>query len=33
MNHKLEMQVVPGDYVQAGVVISNSEVGLGAVSV
>ena len=33
VNHKLEMQVVPGDYVQAGVVISNSEVGLGAVSV
>lgn len=33
VNHKLEMEVVPGDYVQAGVVISNSEVGLGAVSV
>ena len=33
VNHKLEMTVVPGDYVQAGVVISNSEVGLGAVSV
>ena len=33
VNRKLEMQVVPGDYVQAGVVISNSEVGLGAVSV
>ncbi len=33
VNHKLEMAVVPGDYVQAGVVISNSEVGLGAVSV
>lgn len=33
VNHKLEMSVVPGDYVQAGVVISNSEVGLGAVSV
>lgn len=33
VNHKLEMAVVPGDYVQAGVVISNSEVGLGAVCV
>ena len=33
VNHKLEMAVVPGDYVQAGVAISNSEVGLGAVSV
>ena len=33
VNHKLEMEVVAGDYVQAGVVISNSEVGLGAVSV
>ena len=33
VNHKLEMAVVPGDLVQAGVVISNSEVGLGAVSV
>ena len=33
VNHKLEMAIVPGDYVQAGVVISNSEVGLGAVSV
>ena len=33
VNHKLEMEVVPGDYVQAGVVISNSEVGLGAVSI
>ena len=33
VNHKMEMEVVPGDYVQAGVVISNSEVGLGAVSV
>ena len=33
VNHRLEMAVVPGDYVQAGVVISNSEVGLGAVSV
>ena len=33
VNHRLEMAVVPGDFVQAGVVISNSEVGLGAVSV
>lgn len=33
VNHRLEMVVVPGDYVQAGVVISNSEVGLGSVSV
>lgn len=33
VNHRLEMAVVPGDIVQAGVVISNSEVGLGAVSV
>ncbi|MBQ8962659.1 MAG: DUF932 domain-containing protein [Clostridia bacterium] len=33
VNHKLEAEVIPGDLVQAGVVISNSEVGLGAVSV
>lgn len=33
VNHRLEVAVVPGDYVQAGVVISNSEVGLGAVSI
>lgn len=33
LNKRLEMEVVPGDIVQAGVVISNSEVGLGAVSV
>ena len=33
LNKRLEMEVVPGDLVQAGVVISNSEVGLGAVSV
>lgn len=33
VNHKLEAEVVPSDLVQAGVVISNSEVGLGAVSV
>ena len=33
LNKRIEAEVVPGDYVQAGVVISNSEVGLGAVSV
>ena len=33
LNRRLEMEVVPGDIVQAGVMISNSEVGLGAVSV
>ena len=33
VNHRLETDVVPGDTVQAGVVISNSEVGLGSVSV
>ena len=33
LNRRLEQEVVPGDIVQAGVVISNSEVGLGAVSV
>lgn len=33
VNRRLEMAVVPGDIVQAGVVISNSEVGLGSVSV
>lgn len=33
LNRRLETEVVPGDVVQAGVVISNSEVGLGAVSV
>lgn len=33
VNHRLETEVVPGDIVQAGVVISNSEVGLGSVSV
>ena len=33
VNHRLEQEVKPGDVVQAGVVISNSEVGLGAVSV
>ena len=33
VNHRLEAEVKKGDIVQAGVVISNSEVGLGAVSV
>ena len=33
VSKKLEMEVRKGDIVQAGVVISNSEVGLGAVSV
>jgi hypothetical protein len=33
VNPRLEAEVFPGDNVQAGIVISNSEVGLGAVSV
>ena len=33
VNHRLEMEVRNGDIVQAGVMISNSEVGLGAVSI
>lgn len=33
LNKRLEMEVRKGDIVQAGVMISNSEVGLGAVSV
>ena len=33
LSRRLEMEVVPGDYVQAGVVISNSKVGLGSVNV
>jgi hypothetical protein len=33
INARMEMEVVPGDIVQAGIVISNSEVGLGSVSV
>lgn len=33
VNHRLEMEVGKGDIVQAGVMISNSEVGLGAVSI
>lgn len=32
VNHRLETEVRPGDIVQAGVMISNSEVGLGSVS-
>ena len=33
VNHRLEMEVRKGDIVQAGVMISNSEVGLGAVAI
>jgi hypothetical protein len=33
VNPRLEADIIPGDTVQAGVVISNSEVGLGSVSV
>ena len=33
VNSRLESEVTPGDIVQAGIVISNSEVGLGSVSV
>lgn len=33
LNTRLEAEVKPGDIVQAGVMISNSEVGLGAVNV
>ncbi len=33
VNKRLEAEVVPGNIVQAGVMISNSEVGLGSVSV
>jgi hypothetical protein len=33
VNPRLQADVVPGDTVQAGIIISNSEVGLGSVSV
>ena len=33
VNRRLEAQVKPGDVVQAGIVVSNSEVGLGSVAV
>lgn len=33
VNPRLQMEVVPGDIVQAGMIITNSEVGLGAVKV
>lgn len=33
VNPRLEAEVVPGDIVQAGVIISNSEVGQGAVNI
>lgn len=33
VNKRLEAEVVPGDIVQSGVIISNSEVGLGSVNI
>ena len=33
VNPRLEAEVVPGDIVQAGVIISNSETGMGAVTI
>ena len=33
LNERLELEVLPGDVVQAGIAISNSEVGLGALKV
>ncbi len=33
VNPRLEAEVVPGDVVQAGIIISNSETGMGAVSI
>ena len=33
VNERLQKEVTPGDIVQAGIIISNSEVGLGSVSV
>ncbi len=33
VNPRLEAEVVPGDIVQAGVIISNSETGMGAVNI
>jgi hypothetical protein len=33
INPRLQEEVVPGDIVQAGVIISNSEVGLGSVNI
>ena len=33
VNTRLEAEVVPGDIVQAGIIISNSEVGQGSVSI
>ena len=33
VNPRLQAEVSPGDIVQAGVIISNSEVGLGSVSI
>jgi len=33
VNPRLQTEVVPGDYVQSGLIISNSEVGMGSVTV
>lgn len=33
VNTRLEAEVVPGDIVQSGIIISNSEVGLGSVNI
>ena len=33
VNKRLQADVIPGDTVQAGVIVSNSEVGMGAVSI
>ena len=33
VNERLQKEIVPGDFVQSGIVISNSEVGLGCVSI
>ena len=33
VNERIQTEVVPGDIVQAGILISNSEVGMGSVSV
>lgn len=33
VNTRLEAEVVPGDIVQAGLIISNSEVGQGSVNI
>lgn len=33
VNPRLETEVVPGDYVQSGMIISNSEVGMGSMAI